>query len=221
MKNDDIVKPGEKIEIEIEEDSCTNQYLSKVEEVIDDNTFVIAKPMGEDYYTYLSLGQVIRVIYSRKDALYYFDAEVIERLKSQENISAKLTIISDKYKLQRRNYYRLEIMVPVTLVFEIKQQENTIKTIKKIDTVDISGGGIKILSDNKMDMDTELDLLLSIPDIEYEPVKGRVIRSILVEGENPMYESAIEFIDIDPKVRQSIIRYIFSKQRELIKKGFK
>lgn len=220
MKEENL-KPGERIELEVNEGEKADQYLSKVEEVIDENTFVITRPVANDTYTYLSVGQVIRVMYYRKEALYYFDAEVVDRIKSDENVSAKLNIISDRYKLQRRNYYRLNIMVPTVLTAFIASGGKVEKYTKKYDTIDISGGGLKINSERQMDTDTEIRLFVHISGIEHEEVTGKVVRSITSQKDSNLYEIAVEFTDISTNVRQAIIRYIFAKQRELIKRGFK
>jgi len=218
---DEYLKPGEKIDLEINEGEKVGQYLSKVEDVINENTFVITRPISNEGYTYLSVGQVVRVMYYRMEALYYFDAEVIDRIKSNESVSAKLNIISDRYKLQRRNYYRLNIMVPVVLSASIASDKGIEKYTRKYDTVDISGGGLKIKCEIQLDINTEVDLSINIPGLEFEKIRGKVVRTQMIQKIPDIHEIAVEFTKISTNARQTIIKYIFAKQREIIKRGYK
>lgn len=214
MKHEENIREGEKIQIEIDKGDDNSQYLSRIEEIVDDRTFVISRPVGSDDYTYLVQGQVLKVMYFRQEALYYFDAEVVERIKSDESVSARISAISDKYKLQRRNYYRLRIMVPLTILTEEGKA-------KRIDTIDISGGGAKIVSRNLMEKHSKVYMKIEIPGVEDEIIKGRVVWSAPAQKDMKIFETAVEFVEISPAARQAIIRYIFAKQRELIKRGIK
>lgn len=217
MSEQNSISAGEKIELLIDKKGNPERYLSKVETVIDEETFVISRPVGDNQFTYLTLGEIIRIFFFRSDGAYYFDAQVLERIKSQSSISARLVALTEKYKMQRRNYYRLNTMVPVT----ITSVENGIKVSKGYDTIDISGGGLRFASSAMVDVGTEVEVSVDIEEIEDFPIKGRVVRSVPSEKDDGMYEMGVEFIKIHQKVRQVIINYIFSKQRELIKKGFK
>lgn len=209
------IREGEKIYIEVDEGNKVGQYLSKVEEVIDEHTYTISDPTVGDQYAYLFPGQVIRVVYFKKEAMYYFKAEVIERMRLQKAAYIRLKAVSDRYKLQRRNYYRLDIMVPVIVVTDEAKRE-----AKRFDTIDISGGGVRIASNMEFDRGIKISMFIGIPGIEKKIIKGRIVRSEKAPKEFTVYETAIEFIDISPDVRQIIIQYVFEKQRELIKRGF-
>jgi c-di-GMP-binding flagellar brake protein YcgR len=80
---------------------------------------------------------------------------------------------------------------------------------------------VRIASTSKFKLDLEMDIEIRIQEIEDYNVKGKVVRCELSDKGEGIYETGIEFIDVHPKIRQTIINYIFSKQRELIKKGFK
>lgn len=219
MRNNDDLQAGEKIELLLKgnNDKGTEVYLSKVEDVIDNETYAISRPVSGGKYTYLSLGQEIEVAYFREDAVFAFDARVIERIKYGAAVSAVIKVISERRKLQRRNYYRLGIMLPVMV--EYKQEGGTV--VKKLNTADISGGGIRLISPEHMNIGQEVTMSIGIPGVEGNLIKGRVIRSIHSERDKKRYDIGVEFLDIHPRIRQLIIEYIFAKQRELLKKGVK
>jgi c-di-GMP-binding flagellar brake protein YcgR len=219
MKDSDNIKAGEKILLEVDDNGSAEDYLSKVEEIIDENTFVVTRPIDSGHYTYLTVGQIIRIVYYREDAMIYFDAQVTERIKNQESISAVVSAVSERYKLQRRNYFRLNIMVQVD-ASAIESNGNRRK-LGRFDTVDISGGGLKIASSRIIEPDTMLEMIISIPALEDKSIKGKVIRSCLSERYSGVYEVGVEFVDMHQSIRQAIIKFIFTRQRELLKRGVK
>lgn len=218
MALNDKMLIGQNVQIEIDEGNETNQYVSMVDEVIDHNTFLISRPIGREKYAYISLGQVVKMVYFNKEGQFYFNAKVIGRLKAGDLVSFKVQIVSEKHKLQRRKYYRLEIMVPLTISYV---NENHEKVKKNFNTYDLSGGGLKIVSFHNIEIEKEVDITLSIKGIEDKVIKGRIVRNLVTFNEMKFYEIGIEFLGLDPRVCQAIIEFIFSKQRELLKKNFR
>lgn len=217
MKQENTISAGEKIELLIDRKGNPERFFSKVESIVTEDTFIITRPIGDEQLMFLSLGEIIRIVFFRDDGAYYFDAQVIERIKHQESISARVVALSEKYKLQRRNYYRLSTMVPVAITYFDKES----KIIKSLDTIDISGGGMRIASTIRFGKDLEMDIEIKIPGMEDYIIKGKVVRSEWSDKGEGILETGIEFLNVTPLVRQMIIEYIFTKQRELLKKGYK
>lgn len=209
------LETGEKIELLIDRKGKPGRYLSKIDSIVGRDTFIITRPVGEEEYTYLSVGEVIKIVYFREDGAYFFTARVIERIKSEDVISAKVTSISEFYKMQRRNYYRLRIMVPVDIIFE--DDMNILH--KHFDTIDISGGGIRINCNYRFKINMDVEVTLHIESIQAFKIKGRVIRVTKSDKDIGMYEAGIEFVDVDSDIRQGIIQYIFERQRSILKKS--
>lgn len=217
MKIDKNIHSGEKIELMIDSDSGYHRYFSRIEEVIDDKTFIITRPVGERNFAFLFEGQTLKVIYFREDSAYAFDAVVKEKMNQEEKLTATINAVSEIYKLQRRNYFRLAVMVPILLTFETGGK----KVSKKLYTSDISGGGIRIASKDKIDEGTAVEIEVFIPGAEGQIIKGRIVRCMRSEKDLNLFDIGIEFTEINPRIRQVIVRYVFSKQRELISKGLK
>ena len=82
--------------------------------------------------------------------------------------------------------------------------------------LDISGGGIRFVSDRKLEKDQEI--LISL-DISYGKqsksygLLGRVIMSYEAKSKVGLYEHRIEFINMQGGVRESLIKYIFEEER--------
>lgn len=216
MDNRDKLSLLEKIEIEIGGKSKVETYYSRVEEIKDDSlTYVIMRPIAKGSYTYLFPGQELRVIFYRKDAKYYFDAIVLKGTQNIKDNFIEIGMVSEIQKLQRRNYFRLDTVVPVEVtIYDSDKNERTITA----NTIDISGGGLKILSKYSLEEGSNVDIKMQIPKIDTKKIDAKVIRTIKSLNNQDMYEIALEYADIDINTRQDIISYIFSKQREILKK---
>ena len=135
-------------------------------------------------------------------------------------------------KFQRREYYRITCMVPMIFmgVTEEAAMEGTIDavrekmaagnemTVRGIGTIlDISGGGARFVSEEKFEANQfvlmELELISDNMDKQYH-IKGRIVGWKKLEYREPRYETRIEFIMEDNKVREDIIRYIFEEERK-------
>lgn len=216
IKNRFDICIGEKIELFLDKTKKDERYLSKVEDIIDSVTFVITRPIGRRCFAHLIPGQTIEIVYFREDSAYCFDADVIECISSGQTMTAVVRAVSEKRKLQRRDYFRLSVMVPVTVGFWLHGK----KVIKKYDTVDISGGGIRIQSSEKIEVGSKVELSIDICGIKDREITGSVVRCMLSE-KSTLYNIGIKFDDISPRDRQTIIQFIFARQRELLKKGIK
>ncbi len=216
MENNKI-NVGEKIEILLDKGKKNERFFSKIEAMQDDETFTISRPVNKRGFAHISKGQPINIIYFRKESAYAFDAEVNDMIESGKTITFIVSATSKKYKLQRRDYFRLPIMVTAMVSFEFQGENMT----EIFDTVDISGGGLKIMSLRKMKMGSKVELFIRIRGIESEKITGTVVRCMHSAKVSELYDIGIQFTDIKFKVRQAIIRYVFRKQRELIRRGLK
>lgn len=208
------LKSGDKIEIILNKDGEDVEFLSKVEEINDNDTFAVSRPISKDGYIHLPLGQAVRVIFFRENGIYYFNSEAVEVIKNNATFSVMMRILSGIHKLQRRNYYRLRTLVPVKVSCEIDDEDINMEC----NTADISGGGMKILSLKRFDRNIILKVFIKIPGIESQQILGKVVRCLPSERNTAIFEIGIEFIDINLKTRQSLLKYIFRKQREIIKR---
>ena len=91
-------------------------------------------------------------------------------------------------------------------------------TVRGIGTIlDISGGGARFVSEEKFEANQfvlmELELISDKMDKQYH-IKGRIVGWKKLEYREPRYETRIEFIMEDNKVREDIIRYIFEEERK-------
>lgn len=192
--------------IEIYEDDKV--YKSRIQSV-NDKEIYIDIPLHNNEYLILNKGDNIHLIkYGNEGSVYELSCKVIDR-KIEGNI--RLYRLSEPYdikKIQRRNYVRVETIRGIKC-FRKDEEFNAL-------ILDLSGGGMKIKSNKKLEMDEEIVSFIKTDDGEFM-VKGKIIR--VEETSFNQYSLGIEFVDIEERTREKIIKLVFSimrKQMELI-----
>ncbi|WP_066872334.1 flagellar brake protein [Clostridium mediterraneense] len=192
--------------IEIYEDDKV--YKSRIQSVNDDEIYIDI-PLHNNEYLILNKGDDIHLIkYGNEGSVYELSCKVIDR-KIEGNI--RLYRLSEPYdikKIQRRNYVRVETIRGIKC-FRKDEEFNAL-------ILDLSGGGMKIKSNKKLEIDEEIVSFVKTDDGKFM-VKGKIIR--VEETSFNQYSLGIEFVDIEERTREKIIKLVFSimrKQMELI-----
>lgn len=142
---------------------------------------------------------------------YAFRSKVIGRVKGQVPMM-KISYPGDDQliKIQRREFVRVETSVDVTLETEDGEKEQLI-------TSDISAGGValNIRDIDYLNVNDTVQLTLVLPfakaGIEYGTVEAKIVRIWEDNGRNL---ASFQFIDIDERLRQHIVRFCFERQLE-------
>lgn len=188
------------------------EYVSQVEEILEEKKMKIAVPIKNHQLVTIINGSVLEIIYNfEKLGVYSFKGKVLSKYK--EKIPTMLIeIISPVKKSQRRNFFRLELIIPV----QIKRIEDII--YEKGLTKDLSGGGVKIHTEMKLELDESIKIEFSLGENSFS--LEALVKNIK-KSEESGYEISLEFIDISDIDRNDIIGYLFEQQRMLIKRGMR
>lgn len=207
---------NQKIEIEILSGTYQGNYLSKVADFIDEGV-IITGLYREGSLLPLRLNQTINVYYTTDRAAYKFKSKILKR--KNKDIPSLLIERADSVKrIQRRDYFRLQVSGTVDLYQKDPKQDQPQK-INEARLLDISGGGIKIQTKNKFNTGDELILFLKNIFDSKEFIRAKVIR-IKKENEE-LYNYGLLFLDIEEEQREDIIQWIFVYQRKNRKKGLR
>ena len=179
----------------------------------------------DDYYLYISPpaykgkkfslmeGHLVNLFFYRKTGVYSFEAKVVKKI-NEELVTFVLEPTSSIERIQRRNYYRLPIVLPCVL----KKQENDKVVEYSCVSKDLSGGGIKLICKQEINLDENIVVTIKIHEEQMIAIKGKVIR--VVKGfEDNSYEISVEFKNVEGNHLDQIIAFIFEKQRLMRKKG--
>ncbi len=212
------LKIGDKIEIYKKYSKEKELYPSQILDVLENNKFIISGPMKKHNLIFLHKDEIVTVVsLIENKGRYEFDAKVLNRYMGKL-YRIKLEKISETRKIQLREFYRLEISIPVIKRFIPKEEDTEGTIVEECRTKDISGGGLRILTNylhNKGDI-IECEFTLDDKTIL---TKAKIIWQELVDTFEYKYCMGVQFIDINERDRDTIIKFIFAKERELREKG--
>lgn len=227
------VMPGDKVEIAtIQKDGVAKEkkiYHTKVFDVENDEEVKLVMPMEQSKLILLPIDTEYDVCFYTKNGLYQAFAKVCDRYKSNNTYVVNMELTSSLRKHQRREYYRLNCVLDMKCTCISEQQEVDIRDhhVEFIDTdltvldgtiVDISGGGVRFISNNQFRADEIIQFSFSLKSTEgmipYTLV-GKILRTEELENRPGEYESRVMFTTIAPESRESIIKYIFEEQRKI------
>ncbi|HEY8501003.1 MAG TPA: PilZ domain-containing protein, partial [Clostridia bacterium] len=167
---------------------------------------------------------VMDVIFSKENDTYMFKGEAVQRF-NQDNIAMlKVKPITPIRKIQRRAFFRMDCTLNVRYrtLDNIIISDDDIKgdgEFSEAKTKDISGGGICMLTDVRLDKSSYIEAFIEL-DNEIRFV-GEIVRSNVIKKRGKlMYETGVEFKKIENRDREKIIGYIHEIQRERLKKGW-
>lgn len=109
---------------------------------------------------------------------------------------------------ERRRYVRLDTRLQISYTVLQKEKETRVS-----ETMDISGGGIRVLLLDPVPLNAPLQLTIALPD-NSKPIVcfGKVVWveefSVLSDKKENRFETGVAFTDIDSKDRDRIIQYV-------------
>ncbi|MFW5981746.1 MAG: flagellar brake protein [Halanaerobiaceae bacterium] len=211
------LKINDKVDIQVDSGPYQGKYLSKVAE-IDNDTIKVTSPFIKGEVVPLRIGQVVKLYFTGDTAAFTFTAKVLDR---QIDPVAILTLkkTSELKRIQRREYFRIEAKKEVKYriiedPLNIDGDESA--DLERSETLDISGGGIKLLVDDDFPREGFVELYIDIPDIEEMPILGKVVNDYNLGDARAV---GIRFLDIGHVIQEKIISWLFDYQRQLRKRG--
>ena len=160
-----------------------------------------------------------------KGAVYYFGATVI----GEKHDRVKLLLISDPEFIrreQRREFVRVPVMLDAEIACNPIPRDTSAEEWVAVVASDISGGGVALFIWNKdvpvwLGMGRRIWVALPIGSGGSRVrVAGQVVRlEKPEEGPADGMSVGIRFVDVSESERRGIIRFVFDRQRELIRKS--
>lgn len=239
-----IIGLGDKVDIRLvqqverkeKSNAAVHVYKSQVSDITDSGDLELAMPIEGGKILLLPLGVRFEFIFYTKGGMYHCIGEVKERYKRNNIYLCLIEIHSQLKKFQRREYYRYpclletqflpiqesEIHTPATLVYAKFDEKYILENRKTGTILDLSGGGIKLLTGEPIAKDSYILLEIKLNnekmDKEYY-IYGHVLNSSAVKDNDKKYENRVKFLFDDNKIQEEIIRYIFEEERKVRKKS--
>lgn len=230
----EYVLPGDKIELtpahqatSADETDERKVYKTKVFDVASDEELKVVMPMEKGKLILLPVDKEYDLCFYSKGGLYQCFATVRDRYKNNNIFVLSLEVTSNLRKFQRREYYRLNCILnmkctsvddnQIALLNQCVEFIETDFTLQDGVIVDISGGGVRFISNNRYDRGDRIlfvfNLTVSAEAVPYQLV-GRIVLSDPIEGREGEYENRVQFLDINKDDREGIIRFIFEEERK-------
>lgn len=171
-----------------------------------------------------------RIDYKGKYKIKLIDVDSLsdfKRIIDRKSIQAKSTMANkikniiqkETSSMQYVLRFLLEIDTKLDLVLESLSNKEIDLEFMEVDAIDISGGGLSFFSTEEIDKELFLYIEGDIRE-SLTRVKFYAIGKIVSEFKTPRgYIYGVEFKYIDNELREDIIKYVFEKDRELIKKS--
>ncbi|MBR4341132.1 MAG: flagellar brake domain-containing protein [Lachnospiraceae bacterium] len=242
LKN--VLKVGDRIELKSTNrpknpDDSPKVYMSQVLDILDDYRMNIAVPIESGHLVPLEIGSRYEMSFLTNSGLYMCKCEIKNRLKQENLYYLAINIISELKRDQRRQYFRLEKIIPlkyrVISDLELRlryfmekkaykdDREKRIVTEKLMQLegvimdgtiVNVSGGGIKFSSLAKHENGTTINIDFWLDeDIEIE-AEAKIIGTAEIANSKGLVEYRCEFKKIKKDIREKIVRYVFSEERK-------
>lgn len=230
-----FISIGDKIEMQsvshgglTQEGNGGRTYNSVVQDILSEDTIEVRMPMEKSKLILLPVDAEFDMIFYGASGLYQCLARITDRYKSNNVYLLQMELVSNLRKYQRREFYRLRCALEMlarnldeeeVAAIEGGQPFSPTKglPLKQSVVVDISGGGLRFLSTDRYEPGSMLYCcyhLINGGDHKKYEVISKVISSIPVDNRPGTFEHRVQYYDLDPEVREEIIKYIFEEERK-------
>lgn len=223
---------GNKLELVFLEDVIRNVpnrkvYVSKIYDILNNNSLQIAMPIYEGKIVPLSVGDKYSVCFYTDKGLLQCNAVVLSRYKDGNLFFLEIGLIGELNKVQRREFYRYNCVIDAKIrIVSDEEYETGVHEDMSIPEselewfdskiVDISGGGVRLLCKHGIEKNevVKIKFLVTILDeIVSINLFARILSNRFVQGRTDVYEQRLEFMKITQDDRDKIIKFIFESER--------
>jgi len=188
-------------------------YASSVQDIQGKELF-ISVPVKKTRSLLLFRGEKVEVTFTAKLARYQFVTSVLGLRR--ENIPMFVLEMPENFRrIQLRQFVRVPINLPVG--YSLIPDEGEEPVFTRVESLDLSGGGIRLLTDEDLAKDTRLIIEFVLPfnkEPEYFRVYGVVVRSWQDEVTD-LRQMAVRFTRINNRQVDLISKYLFTVMSEL------
>lgn len=185
-------------------------YVSSVQEMNDQEIY-ITLPVFMSQPLILERGEKIKVRFLGKDEYFVFDSTVKDIINDSCFLYCIVRTASVE-RVQQRRFVRFVTLKPI--FFANIPENNNKPQYFEGNSLDISGGGMKLLINKLYEIGNELLLKFTITNSKgaYKEVeaKVRVVRKGVPQpGQTKYHILGVEFVDLHEELRSQIISFVF------------
>lgn len=232
-----FIQEGCKVELQPMERSKTlgadapqKTYVTKLYEIVTEDTMEVLMPMEQGKLILLPVDQEFDAVFYGQSGLYQSVVRISDRYKSNNVYILLIELLSNLRKYQRREYFRFGCVLEmgarnlekaeIETLDDAQGREPILENalpLKGCVIVDISGGGLRFISNEKYEPDSFIYCsytLLNNGEKKKYNVVGKVLAVKEMENRRGAYEHRVQYYNMNSKVREEIIKYIFEEERK-------
>ncbi|WP_252231513.1 flagellar brake domain-containing protein [Clostridium sp. ZBS15] len=207
-----ILKVNDRVEVLVEDKA----FKSLIQD-IEDDCIKINIPVFNGEYLALKIDDKMEInSYAKGGKCFNFYCDVLERGKENNIIYYKLSKPYNVREIQRRDFVRVDFMNIVKLKKITESEDEEITSFKDALMIDLSGGGMRFKTKEKLEKYDKLILEFALND-KLNYIKAQIMRLEITEFNEYIY--GVKFIEISENQRDKVISEIFNimrKQREIL-----
>lgn len=234
-----ILKERMKVDIRVAEEADrakgtgeeVHVYKSQIFELLENGELEITMPLEKGKVILLPLGVRYEFAFYTPTGIYKSEGQIRERYKAENRYMLRIALGTPLSKFQRREYYRMECILDMTY-FQLDEEqagledveavvaslrdENFYEKQRKGIIVDISGGGIRFVSEEQNETDGYVLVVMMLRGDRGEKqytLVGRILQSVRLQTPERKFENRVQFVIRDSRIREEIIQYIFMEER--------
>lgn len=219
----ELFKLNDKIELKLEgEDDKTAGFIYDIK----GEDILVSISADDEKFKLLRVGERVRAFVYNKDKVISFLAKVTGRISDETSVY-RLSELRAFNKIQRRENIRVELTEELLYADHRILGNLNIKDIKpgkllaRIQEylkegliLDLSGGGLKFSTKESFPIGKNLILAFELEE-EKIILKGRIVhKDINLIPKNTVYKYGVEFIGIEAKQQEKIIKFLFVVMRK-------
>ena len=235
------LKPGAKVDMRyvqsVARGSDDEHYVSGIHDIEEDGTLELEMPTRGGKAVLVPMGIRYEMIFTMDQRLLKSEAQIVQRFRKDGFSLLKAKLVAPVVKFQRREYFRLNVMLPITFI-TLDERAGTLERMADIrqllegrkeelvigegTIMNISGGGIRFITDTELDEETEYLFMRFAIETGGEQSRtialiGQLVAKELTEDKkHNAYRVKILFKD--SRCQELIIRYIFEQERKIRRK---
>jgi c-di-GMP-binding flagellar brake protein YcgR len=197
-----------------------NRPIFNTTAVVDNNSMFFTLQYDvekEDSYR-ITPGMTVRFAFARQgDGLYGVEVKVAD-VKEPGAINLFHTLALRRNQL--RHFVRMETNLPLRfrLLSTKDPEKSEIQRGHLITTKmsDISGGGLSFLHEQTLRLGDLISISFDLPGRSFAGIMGKIVHLSLREGKAAqVFKHHVQFVNIEQRKRENIIKYVFEKERQL------
>lgn len=232
----EIIKPGDKIDINFVHQSNGKTYKSSVFDFLEGNFLEIAMPTEGGKMVLFNLGVECQLYFYTSKGMYTCEAIVAKRYKRDNFFLLAMKMKTGLKRYQRREFFRVECLIDFNYykisdeVAKLEEPEEFFSVLmnpiykqqkKLARTRDLSGGGIRFTAEEPLEIGSKILIVIRLVNDKMDQVfylVSDIISCDIVETTNDRWIVRAKWKLKNPKEQEKIVRFVFEEDRMKRKK---